>query len=149
MGLYPVQHPFFCLVHPCHIPPSAGKVFSPIVSWPVQNTFGSLMAKENRGPAIFEQAQAWASGLQSSGLLIAWTIRTIVLSHQRKPAGHQRSPQPSRLPGGTLLCNREPQGVWVGGRELESILVPPLVPSSALPWGQSRSGFCHQSCLLS
>lgn len=44
--------------------------------------------------------------------------RTIVLSHQRKPTGHQRSQclQPSCLVQGTVLCDREPQGFWVGGK---------------------------------
>lgn len=47
--------------------------------------------------------------MQSSGLLLAWTIRTIVLRHQRKPTGHQRSqcPEPSSLPGGS-------SGMWPG-----------------------------------
>lgn len=48
MGLHSAQYPFFCLVHPCHIQaiPSDGKVFFFIVSWPVQNTLGLLLARE-------------------------------------------------------------------------------------------------------
>lgn len=154
--LYLAQHPCFCLVHPCtrqKLVLSSKKAFSTIASWPAHSPFCTLLAKGNTGITVFQKAQARASESQVC-LINCFDDKDCCPKPAEKAHRTSEEPMPTAWPlaraGSTgMFVPGSRRGFGWGGKLLEPIPVSPLTPSSALPRGQSCSGFCHHSCLLS